>query len=127
MRKRYFLFLISILSLTIIKAQNLSISGSVTDADKTPLFKANITLLSLPDNAFIDGTSTDMDGNFIIKNLKSGKYNIKIGYLGYETLYLTKEINKVNIESFEKPQNSLRSPLKTPAKCCEIGGYGAFW
>ena len=28
-----------------------------------------------------------------------------------------------DIESFEKPQNSLRSPLKTPVKCCEIGGY----
>ena len=28
-----------------------------------------------------------------------------------------------SIESFEKPQNSLRSPLKTPAKCCENGGY----
>lgn len=35
------------------------------------------------------GASTDIDGNYTIKNIKPGQYNIEFSYIGYEKIMLT--------------------------------------
>jgi hypothetical protein len=34
------------------------------------------------------GTVTDLDGNYEIKNLKKGTYNMEVSYMGYEPVYI---------------------------------------
>ncbi len=70
----------------IISGQN--IEGYVHCSNDKPVPFANIVLYSLPDSSFVTGTTSDMDGYFIIDQEK--EQNNKNGYLsissiGYET------------------------------------------
>jgi iron complex outermembrane receptor protein len=62
------------------------ISGVVTDENKKPLAGANIAL-----SGTYFGTSTDSEGKFQFEHLKAGIYNIKVSFIGYQTI--EKEIN----------------------------------
>lgn len=62
-------------------AQNGIIQGRVYDEiNNEPLIGANIII----QNSDI-GAVTDIDGNYIIENLKNGFYNIAVSYVGYKT------------------------------------------
>ena len=56
------------------------ISGVVSDDHKHPLPGANVLLL--PDSI---QTSTDVDGQFIFRNIKAGTYELRFSYIGYLT------------------------------------------
>nr|MCU0471258.1 TonB-dependent receptor [Arcicella sp.] len=59
-----------------------SISGKITDAETgKPLVSANVTLENTT-----RGTTTNQQGNYTLKNLKSGSYVLKISYLGFEKI-----------------------------------------
>lgn len=56
------------------------ILGTVTDAKtKLPLKNANVVLLNT-----LYGSATDDIGNYIIKNIPVGKYQVEVSYVGYE-------------------------------------------
>ncbi len=71
------------------------LSGRVTDESGTPLVSANI---------IIEGTdlgaATDVDGYYSIINIRSGSYNIKFRYIGYQT----KNIEGVRISADKTTQ-----------------------
>ena len=77
------LYLICFLALFIstLNAQNGSIAGKIID------HKTNETIVGA--NVVIDGTtvgsSTDIDGNFSIPNLKAGTYVINVSFVTYKT------------------------------------------
>src|SRR3989304_2227264 len=74
------LFLINIL----IEAQDIAqtVKGTVTDKEsQITLPGANVLILGT--NPLL-GTVTDMEGSFKIENVKIGRYNIQISYVGYE-------------------------------------------
>ncbi len=63
-----------------------SISGKVIDAQGKPLDYAAVRVLQ---GGLIKGGSyTDENGNYLIKGLKTGKYNIKVSYVGYPDVIL---------------------------------------
>ncbi len=35
------------------------------------------------------GSATDLNGNFIIKNINPGEYNLEISYIGYKSVQFT--------------------------------------
>jgi iron complex outermembrane receptor protein len=59
---------------------SLVIKGKVTDISGTPLAGAAITV----ENTFL-GVHTDSDGDYILSILKSGVYNLRFSFIGYET------------------------------------------
>lgn len=60
------------------------VTGKIIDSiSKQALSYANIGLLKESDNTFVKGTTSEMDGNFEIQGIKSGKYLLKISYMGY--------------------------------------------
>lgn len=80
-----------------------SISGKITDKlTGAPLSRAGVYL----ENSFIS-TQTDPSGNYSLKNLRAGKYELRITYVGYQTiqkLILVEADSKLN---FELSTNSL--------------------
>ncbi len=63
-----------------------TIRGRITDTDtKQSLPGANIIILNTNP---VTGASSDIDGNFEIKNVKVGRYNIQVSFLGYQTVVL---------------------------------------
>ena len=67
-------------------AQNITISGTVSDAktgEALPL--VNVGLMSEQDTVFVRGNSTDFDGRFTITDVKPGNYLLQASFVGYET------------------------------------------
>ncbi len=84
MSKNLYLVLFILSSFTAF-AQNGSIDGTVLDASNAePIIGANV---------YIEGTtvgaSTDLDGKFIIKNIKPGTYNIVVSFITYKMQVLS--------------------------------------
>ena len=74
-------------------AQNTTLQGKVfDDASGDPLIFANIELKK--NNVFIEGTSTDENGNYSFSNLRPGAYQIVFSYLTHGD----KIISEYNIE-----------------------------
>ncbi len=60
-----------------------TIHGTVLDAtNEYPLIGANVVLVN---SNPINGTSTDVNGNFTLKDVPVGRQNFQISYLGYKT------------------------------------------
>ena len=61
--------------------------GRVIDEKGEPMPFVNVVLLSLPDSAFVQGATTDMDGVFkIVTDVNEGLF--KLTSVGYQTLYI---------------------------------------
>lgn len=114
-------------------AQNGEISGKVTDENGEGVPVANVVLVDAKGVSTGRGTTTDFDGNFSIKPLTPGKYNVQFSYVGYatrieqgvvvnadKTTWLNaqlkpsaKELNAVEIVSYKVP---LIDPGKTSSQ-----------
>ncbi len=57
------------------------ISGKITNTNKMPLTGASVFLLETK-----QGTATDQEGNYVIKNVSHGAYTLLVTYVGYETV-----------------------------------------
>lgn len=59
-----------------------AIIGTVVDENNDPVINAQVHVSS--GGVAKGGTVTDFDGNYIIKPLMPGRYNVKVNYLGYK-------------------------------------------
>lgn len=94
--KRIFIILTIGLLPALLMAQELTqtVKGKIIDADtKVTLPGANVVLLN--NTEILQGTSSDMDGNFKFSNVPVGRQTFKIIYIGYEEVYL----NEIQIGS----------------------------
>lgn len=69
-------------------AQKIEIKGSVCDAADQSIGYANVVLQTI-DSAFVNGVTTNDEGQFVFKNTSSGDYRLVISSIGYNTAYLT--------------------------------------
>ena len=67
-----------------------SIEGRVFDADtRSPLIGAHVVILGTS-----SGAATDDRGEYVIKNVSVGSYNLKVSYIGYAPSIITEVIVK---------------------------------
>lgn len=80
---KYFL-LLTVLAAGIfsVKAQ-INISGRVTDANGAPVGFANVSVHAVADSAIIKSMQSDSAGHFLLTNLRSGIYLLRISFIGY--------------------------------------------
>ena len=71
-----------------------TLKGTVKNETGERLIGANLSL----SNSF-NGTSTDVNGAFLFKNLKGGNYQLIISYMGYEKL--TKEVKVTDNQTLD--------------------------
>ena len=65
-------------------AQSGSLKGKVTDTDtKEPVPFAQVVVKL--GGKMVGGSTTDMDGNYTIKPIVPGKYDVEISFMGYGT------------------------------------------
>lgn len=80
-----------------------SISGKITDKQTgAPLGRASVYI----ENSFIS-TQTDQSGNYTFKNLKAGKYEFRVSYMGYQNIRKNILIDGNSTLNFELYVNSL--------------------
>ncbi|GHT27067.1 hypothetical protein FACS189432_02780 [Bacteroidia bacterium] len=81
--KLYSLFLLSFVFFEI-SAQQVSIRGRIIDEKEgSSLSYATVTLHK--DSLFVDGTASDSEGKFTLKNIEHGSYLLTVSFLGYKT------------------------------------------
>jgi len=134
LRMKKILTLLSLVATAFVAyAQNGEISGKVTDENGEGVPVASVVLVDNKGVSTGRGVSTDFDGNYSIKPLTPGKYNVQISYIGYatrieqgvvvnadKTTWLNaqlkpsaKELNAVEIVSYKVP---LIDPGKTSSQ-----------
>ncbi|MEA5007084.1 MAG: outer membrane beta-barrel protein [Rikenellaceae bacterium] len=90
------IFLFSILSVQISIAQqsvNYSLAGKLLDREsKQPVEFASVAIYKMSDTSLVTGIITNAKGEFLLKNLPSGKYVIKSSFVGYQTNSMTIQI-----------------------------------
>ncbi|MDE7135138.1 MAG: carboxypeptidase-like regulatory domain-containing protein, partial [Muribaculaceae bacterium] len=89
--------LIMLIGFQTMVAQQISISGTVTDPTGEPLTGASVTVIGTA-----NGASTDIDGKYQLKADAKGK--LKFSYLGYETV--EESINGRTVINVELKENS---------------------
>lgn len=67
-----------------------SITGKIITAEgesEEPLAGATIRLLTVSDSLMVHGTTSGLDGDYLIRNVQPGSYLISVSYIGFQTDY----------------------------------------
>lgn len=99
-------FLLATLS---IQAQTGSISGKLTNENKTPLMGVNLLLSNTT-----YGTVSEKDGSFLLDDIPEGNYTLHISYVGFETFekqvsVIANQVNDLGTITLSKSQESLKT------------------
>lgn len=93
---KIFLFLIFLVSsVHLLCAQ--SIRGIIVDTDTQGIVSATIRLLD-EDSVLVKGATTDADGNYVIKNVNTGKYMLSCSCIGYIPEYTRVYVGNDDLE-----------------------------
>ena len=86
----FFLFALILLSHSLPGQTTGKISGQVRDTNNEPLIGVNIVV-----EGTALGASTDLDGFYVILNIRAGIYKLRFSYIGYQT----KIFNNVDVDA----------------------------
>ena len=83
--KKFNFIMCALVVITTLNAQSDRVSGKirgrvVDSTSKNPLAGANVLVLPVGSGR---GTMTNEDGEFVLPNLMTGRYNVKVSYMGY--------------------------------------------
>ena len=88
------------------------IKGNILDEKGKPMLFVPIALFQ--DSTIITSATTDENGEFTMKEITPGKYNLKASYLGYKTLLLKDVVTHPNKTAYVDMKMSLsENTLKT--------------
>ena len=88
MHKNIILFVIALCTSVSLSAQTGTLKGTVSDAQTGETIPfANIVLKS--DGINVLGGASDLDGNYTIKPINPGQYNVEVSFIGYATVIQT--------------------------------------
>ncbi|WP_020538294.1 TonB-dependent receptor [Lewinella cohaerens] len=88
MKRSLLFFTLLLFSVSFLAAQSASLSGKVVDrGNKEPILFGTVSLYQ--NGVLKSGTETDFDGNYNFANLDPGTYEVRFGYLGYQTATVT--------------------------------------
>ncbi|MCH7523543.1 MAG: carboxypeptidase-like regulatory domain-containing protein, partial [Bacteroidetes bacterium] len=81
--------------------QQYSISGEIIDETSQPIAYANIIILKAQDSTIVTGIISDDFGKFIINEINSGNYIIKVSFIGFEEITQTISLeNNIELKTF---------------------------
>jgi outer membrane receptor protein involved in Fe transport len=119
MTQKLLFTLLMVLMSASVMAQSGALKGKVTDKETNePIPFANVVVLL--DGKIVNGGSTDLDGNYVIKPIPPGKYDVKSTYVGYTTYISQGVIINANKDRF------LNIQMKTSATTLDAVEIVAF-
>lgn len=68
---------------------HVTVSGRIVEEDTNePAVQANVQLLRLPDSTYVAGVASDNEGFYTFSKITSGKYLLKVSYMGFKNQVL---------------------------------------
>lgn len=100
-----------LLTINLAKAQKYNITGTLySQENQEKLYRATIQLLN-PDSTYIAGTLSNISGAFNLNTNRSGKFLVKISFLGMNTIFrnveLTAQSPKADLGLISMQSNSI--------------------
>jgi hypothetical protein len=108
MKKNLFLIICCLLT-TKVFAQN-RLSGKVSNNNNEPMPYVGVLLVHQADTTKREGALTSLSGDFAFKDVKRGKYLLKIAALGYKTVLKPIELaaTDLNLGTFKMEEDALK-------------------
>ena len=78
-------------------SQSLKLKGKLVDEAKLPAIGSSVFLLKT-DSSFIKGTTSDIEGSFLIENITSNNYILKIMSLGYKPVFKSIQLSDQDLD-----------------------------
>jgi hypothetical protein len=85
MKKIIVIFYLAFAAQIALGQSSYTIMGTALDGDKTPLIAATVVVLNPADSTMIGFAITNDSGEFEVKGIKQGEYNIQVTYIGFGT------------------------------------------
>ena len=111
--KRYFTFLMLLITTTAFAQQTGSITGTLSGNGRA-IESASVTLLRQKDSSLVKAAVSDKNGIFSFENIVFGNYLVAISSVGYErfytnpiTLSATNSAVNLGVQSLKATDNSL--------------------
>ena len=111
--KRYFTFLMLLITTTAFAQQTGSITGTLSGNGRA-IESASVTLLRQKDSSLVKAAVSDKNGVFSFENIVFGNYLVAISSVGYErfytnpiTLSATNSAVNLGVQSLKATDNSL--------------------
>src|SRR5690554_4942367 len=82
--KKSLLIITSLLMTQFLFAQQATLTGMVQDSEQSPVPFATVSLIQLPDSILVTGTTTELDGSFLLSSQISGDHVIKFSAIGFQ-------------------------------------------
>jgi hypothetical protein len=83
--KKILTLIVLVMSTVLIKAQTGEISGKVKDEKGEGMISATVIIIDASGKSTGVGTVTDFDGNYSVKPLRPGSYDVQYSYAGYSS------------------------------------------
>jgi len=76
------------------QSKNITVSGRIVEEDTNePAVQANVQLFSLPDSIYVAGVASNNEGFYTFSKIVSGKYVLKVSYVGFKNAVLPLSIS----------------------------------
>ena len=77
------------------QSKGIKVTGCVIEKESNdPVFQANIQMLNLPDSVYITGAASDEKGMFALPEVTSGKYLLKVSFVGFKNKFISLQLLK---------------------------------
>ena len=95
------IILLGIMTLSILsvfsQSKGIKVTGCVLEKEsKEPVFQANVQMLNLPDSVYVTGAASDEKGMFTLPDVTTGKYLLKISYVGFKNKFIPIELSSAS-------------------------------
>ncbi len=94
MKKILLSLLLILVSIPVLRAQKVIVSGTVADADTHESLPSAAVVLLRPDSVQAVGVATGLKGAFTLPAVKPGSYILKVSFVGYRTHYRNLTLTK---------------------------------
>ena len=95
------IILLGIMTLSILsvfsQSKGIKVTGCVIEKEsKEPVFQANVQMLNLPDSVYVAGAASDEKGMFTLPDVTTGKFLLKISYVGFKNKFIPIELSSAS-------------------------------
>ncbi|MCS3528927.1 TonB dependent receptor [Chryseobacterium sp. JUb7] len=127
-----FSLIMMVSSMVFAQVSSVTVSGIVTDQNKTVLPYTHIVLKSSKDSVFVSGTISNEEGRFSLTNIKPDHYIIETSATGYDTgtqpLFIGSlseflEIPSIELKKSQEKETTIDEVVVTVSKKNEISNH----
>ncbi len=127
MKRTLIALFLTFVGLSAMAQSKFNVSGTILEEETNEVvISATVRILNLPDSSMVAGAATGYDGSFSIKNVKAGKYALKITYVGFQDKILPLDLTNKKDKNYSvgylhiTPDSKLMKDVTVTANAAKV-------